>query len=1022
MKRIGYAIIVAVLIFFTILWIYKSNRNKYLKQNLLERNFDNPLLSAKPSCFWWWLNSLVDEESITHNLEELSEKGIGEVVLICSSNWGGNEKQQLPESGPEFLSQEWFKLFRHTLYEASRLKIRVGINFCASGWTVGGPWISPEINSRWFVHSEKRVKGPCRFSEYLPKPASRGGYEPPYYFNVAQQMVWPERKMDYRDNVVLAFKYKGNAAKFSDKMSALLSAKSNRRDAPPYIEIEELMSPLVADLKSDEGALPVSVDEVIDLSELMGTDGYLDWNVPEGEWVIFRLGHVATGAPLVCILPEMKDGALAIDWLNKSAVDTMFHYMGNRIIKAAGKRYLGRTLTFFHTDSFEDGYPNWTATLLDEFEKYRGYNPRPYLPVFAGYIIGNADISNRFLADYRKTVADMFADNSLGYMEKKFEEYGLEFESEAGGPSWSGTVCIDALKNLGRTDRPMGEFWKGAFVDANEQNYVCKQTASAAHIYGKTYANAESFTDVSHWTEYPFQMKAIADRAFCEGINRITFHTVTLQRLKDGKPGYEYGAGTHFNPNVTWWEIGAAPWIEYLTRCSSMLQTGTFVADILFYNGDWCPNIVKGDYSDYIGVEGYDCDICNEEVLLDRIDVDNNGNIVLPGGLSYRVLVLPDVDFMPLEVAKKIKTLVSNGATIIGPKPIRDSGLKDYPNADREILKISKEVWDDVDGNTSFNHEYGRGRVFYGKPIKEVLLSIGVGPDIKVEQSITEESHVREVYKDLFQTTDTVFVDYIHRSTNSQDFYFVINKTADRQIADISFRVGACRPQLWDPVSGEKRFLSRWAYYGGRCYLPLRFEPFESFFIIFDHSNKEILVNDKGNNYFDYDTINMVNSEWTLEFDNEWFYDTGSIKKKSTKITLNMPMNLALHRTDAVKYYSGTINYYTEFNCESSCFQYDELLLDLGDVFYIAEVYLNGKKLGTDWFPPYRFDITTCLKEGRNKLEIKVANLWCNRLVGDLFLPEDERKTFTNIQFRPDKNAVLPSGLAGPVSILGRTR
>jgi hypothetical protein len=273
-------------------------------------------------------------------------------------------------------------------------------------------------------------------------------------------------------------------------------------------------------------------------------------------------------------------------------------------------------LKYFGTDSFEDGYPNWTARLKEEFIKYRGYDPTPYLPVFRGYIVGNADVSGRFLHDYRRTIADCMADNNYGTLAEPSHGSGLAIQCEAGGPSWSGTIGMDALKNLGRCDSPQGEFWQDGIFVVNGQNRVGKQTASAAHVYGRKTASAESFTSFLHWTEAPPDLKPTADRAFCEGINRFLFHTLIAQRPEDGQPGYEYGAGTHFNPNVTWWQQAAKPWVSYLSRCQAVLQSGEFVADVLY-------------------------DVCNAEVLLTRLSV-KDGAITLPDGMHYRLLVLPE--------------------------------------------------------------------------------------------------------------------------------------------------------------------------------------------------------------------------------------------------------------------------------------------------------------------------------------------------------------------------------------------
>jgi hypothetical protein len=169
------------------LLISNSYSQSNLNYNAVQKNFEQPIVTAKPTSFWWWLNSLADKPSITRDLEAFKAKGMGGVTLICSSNWPQN-KNVIPERGPVFLSPEWRELYKHTIREAARLDLEVGVNFCASGWTMGGPWITPEMNGRWFVQSEIRVQGPMKFSGKLPIPDPRGGYKPPYHFNVKMSM------------------------------------------------------------------------------------------------------------------------------------------------------------------------------------------------------------------------------------------------------------------------------------------------------------------------------------------------------------------------------------------------------------------------------------------------------------------------------------------------------------------------------------------------------------------------------------------------------------------------------------------------------------------------------------------------------------------------------------------------------------------------------------------------------------------------------------------------------------------
>lgn len=419
----------------------------------LRKNFANPPNSVRPSCYWWWLNNLLDKPGITRDLEEAKSKGLGGVMFVASNPHCG-KAGPIPE-GPRYLSSEWRELYKFALQEADRLGLEAGVNFCG-GWDMGGPWITPENAGRWYLQTEFTVTGPQKFSAVLPLPEPKTGY-----------------------------------------------------DSPPLLGVKEL----------------------------------------------------------------------EVDWFSKAAVDQHWKNLGRILLADAGP-LADKTMKYFHTDSFEDGYPNWTAKILQEFKSRRGYDMTQYLPVLMGRLVGSAEISDRFLYDYRKTVADCMADNNYGYLAELLHGCGMELCAEAAGPSWSATVCMDGSKNLGRCDWPMGEFWMDLFNENNQSRFG-KPTASASHIYGRRTASAEAFTSWGHWIESPASMKSIGDMAFCEGINRFVFSFFAATRPQDGLPGYEFGAGTHFNPNVTWWQMGAGPWLSYVGRCQALLQSGLFVADVV---------------------------------------------------------------------------------------------------------------------------------------------------------------------------------------------------------------------------------------------------------------------------------------------------------------------------------------------------------------------------------------------------------------------------------------------------------
>ena len=589
---------------------------------------------------------------------------------------------------------------------------------------------------------------------------------------------------------------------------------------------------------------------------------------------------------------------------------------------------------------------------------------------------------------------------------KRFAELchkeGLLVQNESAGPSRSATICMDGLKNLGRSDFPMGEFWLGpnhqdesTLTDDKPygtsrldkgQNKVTKMAASAAHIYGKETVSAEAFTTMRHWVDYPGSLKQALDRAYCEGINRIAIHTSTASRPRDGKPGYEYGAGTHFNPNVTWWEKTNA-FFDYVARCQYLLRSGKFVADVLFYNGDVAPNLVAQKHTDPSLGKGYDYDVCNEEVLLTRVST-KYGRIVLPDGISYAVLVLPDTTRMPVKVLHKISELIKAGATVIGPKPLQDSGLKNFPHCDEEIRALTKQVWGNIDGKRIKQNHYGNGRMIFGDTIRQVLLSANIQPDFE------------------YTGNEGDWLDFIHRSTPEAEIYFVINRHGKPCTSTCTFRVSKHVPELWDAVTAKVTRNVNYKVVNGRIAVTMQFDAFQSFFVVFPKANG-LTPSSNQPNFPELKVAKELTGTWHVAFDTKW--------GGPESVAFDTLQDWSKSSDERIKYFSGKAIYHKKFEFAGASRQ--PVYLDLGVVKNIADVTLNGKHLGIVWTAPWRVDISQALKPGENMLEIEVINVWNNRLVGDAGLPADKRVTNTNIVYKP--NAPLTaSGLLGPVTIL----
>ncbi|MCD8193159.1 MAG: glycosyl hydrolase [Tannerellaceae bacterium] len=938
--------------------------------DLLSESFIAPPDHTKPLVYWWWLFNRVDKESITRDLEEFKAKGIGGVNLMCNGGYSG----LAPLPGVKYQSPEWWELFRHAVKETKRLNIELGFNLSAGGWTMQGPWVTPDHAMKKVVQSELKVTGPKKLNEKLPQPEIVDDY--------------------YNDICVQA-------------------------------------------VRIEKGTQKADIQSLTDVTGHMQPDGNFDWQVPEGEWVILRTGYTLTGhlwsrwfaypGPPQADTYEGGDG-YEIDYLSKAALDDHFNHLGKPLIEEARKA--GGKIDYFWSDSWECGKLTWTQDFPDQFQKYRGYDLMAYLPVLAGYTIGDSILSARFLMDFDRTIQDCIADNFYGHFADLCHQNGMTMGSEAGGPN--DIPPIDALKNLGRCDFTAGEFWvNGHYKSPDGYNgnrwlrLNLKQTATAAHMYGKKIAMAEAFTQqephYTHWSLGPAELKPYANDAFCEGINHILLHQATCQPIADGKPGYEFCAGQHFTPNITWWEQ-SQEFFSYLSRCQYLLQEGHFVGDVCYYLGERPPVLAPPKYLIPDLGPGYDCDYTNAEVLLTRMSV-KDGKIVLPDGMSYRLLVLQnctspsaeisrevgryqqlDVSPVPstemsVEVIKKIRELVLAGATIIGAPPKTSGEVINAAECDKQVQQIAAELWGDLDGKDRTERRVGKGRVIWGKTAREVLLADGIKPDFTFTR----------------QTVNPEMFDYIHRTTPEAEIYFVINRTNREETADFTFRVSGKQPEIWDPVTGQTREANAFIQAEGCTTLPLQLDPFGSYFVLFRKPVNNKTAGKAERNFPAIREVQSLSGPWNVAFDPEW----------GGPANINFPelISWTEHPEESVKYYSGTATYRKKFDLpEMPKSKEQKLFIDLGEVKNLAGIRLNGKNLGILWCHPWRLEITDAVKPTENELEIDIINLWTNRVVGDLNQPEEKRFTKTHEVFRFDmltgNTPLLESGLLGPVRIV----
>lgn len=936
------------------LWLLLCCIQAQAQTALSEKTFQQPPRQYGIRCWWWWLNGNVTKDAITRDLEEMKAKGFSGACIFDAGGQNQRGNGDVPE-GPLWGSEAWRALYLHAINEADRLGLVMSLSI-QSGWNLGGPDITPEEAAKQIVFSEITLQGGKSVHQLLPQPKAHDDF--------------------YRDIVVLAIPT--HTVTNRPPIRDLPDKAATREVGWSVPETRHLLTDVAASAHEEDATLA----EVINLNKYVN-EGMLDWNAPAGNWTVIRFGYSTTSAEVSTSSGQWK--GRVIDYTSEKHFNRYWDTHVEPLLQLIGNK-AGKTLRYLQTDSFEAGGMNWSDGFEQEFRQRRGYDPIPYLPILAGKIIENRDVSNRFLSDLRKTLSDCISDNHYRVFAQRAKRFGMGIQPESAGPH---AGPFDGLKNYSHSEIMMSEFWSPSPHRSKPiDRFFVKQAASAAKIFNKKLVGAESFTTIGpHWNDVIWaDMKPSADHEFCAGLNLVYLHTFTCSPPEMGLPGQEYFAGTHFNPNVTWWNYSSG-FINYLTRVQYLMQQGTTQADVLYYYGDHIPNLGRYKEDDPAkALPDFDYDLTNEDQLL-KLQA-NKGRLWLPHGVSYRVLVLPEHQVLSLAALQKVEQLLRAGATIIGPKTLTTASLVGYPATDQAVKRITTQLWGENPSATG-EHQVGAGRLIWGKTTREVLLSQGLLPDCEW----------------INKSQDLKF-DYVHRQASGVDYYFISNQNRQAVQQTLAFRITGKQPELWNAVTGETLPAERFYQQNGRTYVELSLDPYGSVFVVFRQST---IPQAKANKpLVQVQTVGTLTNPWQVHFDPRW---GGPASVQFDKL-----ISWTDRPEEGIKYYSGKAVYQTTFDASTTT---GTLWLDLGEVkdVGIARVRLNGADLGLVWTPPFRVPISGKVLSKDNQLEIEVVNTWRNRLVGDRDKPQNQRFTQTNITIKKEWE-LLPSGLLGPVTIL----
>ncbi|MDR2469907.1 MAG: glycoside hydrolase family 2, partial [Tannerella sp.] len=725
-----------------------------------------------------------------------------------------------------------------------------------------------------------------------------------------------------------------------------------------------------------DATLSINPSEVRDISSNLAADGTLTWDVPEGEWVILRTGMLPTGVQN-SPSPAGASG-LEVDKINRKHVEFHHEQFIGEVVRRIPPEDR-KTFKINVLDSYEKGGQNFTDDFIEIFKQRYGYDPTPFLPAYYGYAVGSPELSDRFLWDMRRLVADRIAHEYIVAMREKSHRDGMTVWLENYG-SWG--FAGEFLQYGGQTDEIGGEFWLGGYLGSQENRCA----TSCAHIYGKPKVWAEAFTSGGgHYTLYPGGIKQLGDWAFSEGITAYLLHVYIQQHLNNDYPGIDAWYSVQFNRKNTWFSH-LDLFTTYIRRCGHMLEQGLDVADVAYYIGEDAPKM--SGITDPPLPAGYHCDFINAEVLLRDASV-RDGKLTLPHGTQYRVLVLPPQEDMRPEVLTKIASLVNDGAIVIGSPPRRSPSMENYPQADKDVQALAAKLWGDKPEKT---HACGQGKILTNTSMEEVFEMINLPPDFAVDKNAP--------------------VLYTHRRNGDTDIYFVTNQSEQRIEISPRFRVTGKRPEFWDAVSGTHRPLPAFIQDDATTAVPLQLEASESAFIVFRSKGapKSAALAD---NFPEPRLLAEVTTPWNVQFESD------EIKRgPAAPVVFQTLSDLSKNDDPQIKYFSGITVYKTSCKVQTSDLKKERAYIDLGRVGVMAKVKINGTYAGGAWTAPWRVDITDFVKDGDNDIEVETVNTWANRIIGDRQLPEAERKLKIS---RGPESGLMESGLIGPVKIVAVT-
>ena len=965
----------------------------------------SPPKSAACGVYWYFMDGNYSKEGITKDLESMVAQGIYHAIVLEVQQGG------IPLGDCKMLSDEWKGMYKHMVNESKRLGVRLTFG-TGPGWTgSGGPWVDGNESMKHLVAEHIIVDGGKYININLPKPHPKAPFFGLRQFPDDLKKRWNDY---YLDVAILAFSLEHN-----DEITRVSTDESALYYRAPYSSRPNVARYLPFNSDSIIASTTIDSNKIIDLTKNIVGDS-IKYKFPPGKWCIIRFGSRNNGA--ISRPAPVAGLGFECDKMDTTAIEKHLNHFLGQIFNHIGfnKRndnYNTGGIAAIHIDSWEMGAQNWTDDFREEFIARRGYDPLPYYPAYYGLVVNNSECTQRFLWDVRKTIQELIFRNHVDFVKNYAHKKGLDLSIEPYdmNPTSDLELCNYA-------DIPMCEFWaKGRGFHTT---YSVFEATSLAHVKGLPFVQAESFTSgADGWDTYPGNMKNQADWALAAGINRMFFHTFQHQSFGNRiSPGVTMGHhGTHWNRLQTWWDM-SGEFHEYLSRCQFMLQQGNAVSDILFLIPEenpyvFCPPVSAITNDKWMpDKKGYGFDAIPPSLLFETT-VKNKK--LHTKGSDYEILVLPNTKVMTPELLNKIKDLLKDGATVVGLPPQQSPSLEDFPNADKKIKKLIYEIWGDTNLSSRLTtRKIGLGTLYTGKILEETEDMQFSNYDVL--SKILQEKNVKKDFEDSEER-----IRYIHRKTETEDIYFLSNRTSKKGSVLCRFRITDKVPKVWDPITKEISDIPYDILENGTLTLSLYFHEHQSFFIVFTNDNKNTTMPALKP---EREKILSLNNDWNITFD--------SIAGNNIKIQTDSLFDWSENDDSIIKYFSGTAIYEKSFDYKEK--SKSKIILSLGNVEIMARVWINEKYAGILWTSPWQLEITKLLKQGENRIKIEIVNTWRNRMIGDSFYPNDwenhkqwptwlltgkerpktNRITFATYSPYKPTDTLSPSGLLVPVELI----